>query len=630
MIYLKKIFSYNLVFLVSLIICSAEARWSKYEDAPIEFKFFNNDININKDGTSHFIREMQVKIIKESGRSYFTQYNLTYNDDCAKIEILEAKTIYNGQEYIVTKDMIEDKPLASFGQGFDQLNQISISFPKAELGAEIYLKYKYTVTKIPLDEFYGYTLFFGGDGYWQASHVKINSQLPLNIKVNDPKGVLEVIKDAEYDFHSAEIILKKPIYEALTNEPANGVLDVKHNTWVSLSSLTKWQDLAKRLAGGYYDVINQTLPDIFIDIAKSANDKNTDEEKINFVTSTLNEKIQYMGDWRSVSGRYFPRDLAKIINSQIGDCKDFTASTAAILQKIGYKVQPILVMRGVTNFSNPNSLPNIENFNHVMLKITNKEGKIYWVDPTNMVSMAQGVFPDIANKMALLLDSKSTGYIKITDIKPQDSRVILRNELVINNNLLDSAGEIILKGVSALNVAGAGLYSSDEQIRDFIFFTLSGVYLDQKEKKLLELPDLTSRIVKDLVIKYEFQQKNQTFKTNLGRALTLKSAWIDEVINTAPDQITDIFISVPITRESHLFFKDIIIKDCKKLNFATDSPWVYVNRSCKYQNDGTEFTDIISVKKSFITNEELKTNQYKTLKNDLENNFNKATVILSD
>ncbi|WP_341750821.1 hypothetical protein [Candidatus Tisiphia endosymbiont of Sialis lutaria] len=104
--------------------------------------------------------------------------------------------------------------------------------------------------------------------YFHASHTKINSKLPLNIKVNDPKGVLKVIKDAESDFHSAEIILEKPVYNALTNEPDNGILNIKHTTWVSLSSLTKWQDLAKQLAPGYFSVINQPLPAIFMNIAE--------------------------------------------------------------------------------------------------------------------------------------------------------------------------------------------------------------------------------------------------------------------------------------------------------------------------------------------------------------------------
>lgn len=433
-------FCFRLILLVFFINYSAQGRWSNYEDAPVEIKFCNTSITINQDGTSEQIAEMHAKILKESGRSQFSHYRLSYNNYSAQISILEAKTVYNGQEYVVSKDMIEDKPLASFGQGFDQLNQITISFPKVELGAEIYLKYKLVKTKVPVDNFYGTTFFYGTDGYLQADHTKINSKLPLNIKVNDPKGVLKVITDAESDFHSAEIILEKPVYNQLTNEPGQGILNIKHSTWVSLSSLTKWQDLVKQLAPGYSKIINQPLPTIFMNIAASALDKNTDEEKITFVTSSLAEKIQYMGDWRTVSGQYFPRDLEKIATSQIGDCKDFSASTAAILQKLGFKVQPILVMRGITNFSNPDALPNVGNFNHVMLKVANKNGKIYWIDPTNFVSMAQGIFPDVAGKLALVLDLQQAGYTKIPEIAYHNSQAIIHNECVIRNNIVDVHG----------------------------------------------------------------------------------------------------------------------------------------------------------------------------------------------
>ncbi len=628
MSYLKSFL--HLILLVFVINSTAQARWSSYEDAPVEIKLYSHNINVNQDGTFESITEMHAKILKESGRDAFSQHRLTYNENSSAISILEAKTIYNGQEYIVTKDMIEDKPLAFFGKGFDQLRQITISFPKAELGAEIYLKYKHVETKVPVDNFYSTNLFYGGDCYWQASHTKINSKLPLNIKVNDPKGVLKIIKDAENDFHSAEIILEKPVYDFITNEPSHAILNIKHTTWVSLSSLTKWQDLAKQLAPGYSSVINQPLPAIFMNIAESAADKNTDEEKINFVTSALNEKIQYMGDWRTVSGRYFPRDLEKVASSQIGDCKDFSASTAAILQKLDYKVQPIFVMRGITNFSNPDALPNMGNFNHAMLKVTNKNGKVYWIDPTNLVSMAQGIFPDIADKIALTLDVQEAGYTKIANIQPETSQTISREELVIKNNIVELSGQFDMKGEVASSMSGWGLYYSTEQLKDFTFRRLSGEYLNEEDKKFLELPDLTSRIVKDITIKYALQQRNRISKTNMGVALTLKSNRSDDITHTASDQISDIFIGMPETNKKYMIIKNIIVKDCKKLNFEIDTPWIYVNRSCKYQDKDTVFTDIITIKKSLITQEELKTSQYKNLKTKLENEFARVAIILCE
>lgn len=625
--FLKAVF--NLAMLAFFVASTAEARWSKYEDASVEVKFSNVNINVNRDGTYETEVELQAKILKESGRDRFSLYSLVYNDDSADFTVLEAKTTYNGEEYIVTEDMMEDKPLASPSKGFDQLRQVTISFPKIEIGTEVYLRYKQVNKKVPVDNFYGLSFSYYGD-YLQAENTKINSELPLEIKVNDPRSVLEIAEEKKDDVHSISIALKRAVYENTTNEPHNGILNIKHNTWVSLSSLSEWEDLAKKLAPGYHSVINQPLPATFEAIAEFADNESTDEEKINAVTSLLNEKVQYMGDWRTVSGKFFPRDLEKIADSQVGDCKDFSASTAAILQKLGYKVQPILVMRGTTSTSNPEALPNMGNFNHVMLKVTNRDGKIYWIDPTNTVSMAQGIFPDIADRNALVLDSEEADYIKIPAVQGENSKVISHSELTIEDNVVNEYGQLTVQGEAALGLTGVGLYYSNEQLRDSVFRMISGVYLDEEEKKFLELPDLTLRNVEDLTIKYEFQQKNKIFKTNLGPALNLGDNWLNDVVNTASDQVSDLFIGVPKTKESHMIIKDIKIKNCENLNFEINSPWLYVNRFCKYQNDGTEFSNLITIKKSFITNEELKTAEYKNLKSELENNFSRASIIISE
>lgn len=625
--FLKTLF--NLTLLVFFVTPASEARWSKYEDASVEVKFSNVNINVNRDGTYETEVELQAKILKESGRDRFSLYSLVYNDDSADFTVLEAKTAYNGEEYLVTEDMMEDKPLASPSKGFDQLRQVTISFPKIEIGTEVYLRYKRVNKKVPVDNFYGLSFSYYG-AYLQAENTKINSELPLEIKVNDPREVLEISEKKKKGLHSISIALKKAVYENTINEPHNGILNIKHNTWVSLSSLSKWEDLAKKLAPGYHSVINQPLPAVFEVIAKSAADKNTDEDKINAVTSLLNEKVQYMGDWRTVSGKYFPRDLEKIADSQVGDCKDFSASTAAILQELGYKVQPILVMRGTTSTSNPEALPNMGNFNHVMLRVINRDGKIYWIDPTNTVSMAQGIFPDIADRNALVLDSEEADYIKIPAVQGENSKVISHSELTIEDNVVNEYGQLTVQGEAALGLTGVGLYYSNEQLRDSVFHMISGVYLDEEEKKFLELPDLTLRNVEDLTIKYEFQQKNKIFKTNLGPALNLGDNWLNDVVNTASDQVSDLFIGVPKTKESHMIIKDIKIKNCENLNLEIDSPWLYVNRFCKYKNDGTEFSNLITIKKSFITNEELKTAEYKNLKSELENNFSRASIIISE
>lgn len=244
--------------------------------------------------------------------------------------------------------------------------------------------------------------------------------------------------------------------------------------------------------------------------------------------------------------------------------------------------------------------------------------------------MAQGIFPDIADRNALVLDSEEADYITIPAVQGENSKVISHSELTIEDNIVNEYGQLTVQGQAALGLTGVELYYSNEQLRDSVFHMISGVYLDEEEKKFLGLPDLISRNVEDLTIKYEFQQKNKIFKTNLMLALNLGDNWLNAVVNIASDQVTELFIGVPKAKESHMVIKDIKIKNCKNLNFEIDTAWLYVNRSCKYQNNRTAFSNMLAIRNSFIINEDLKNAEYKNLKSELENNFSRASVVISE
>lgn len=625
---LLKLFS---IFAVVLINISVKARWMEYEDSAIDQKIYNKEIIVNENGSYESIIEFKATILKEAARDYFANYTMIYNDDTSDIKIIEAKTIAKDKEYIVDKDLIEDKPLASTGQGFDRHNQITITFPQVEIGTTIYLKYR-LIQHTPVNKnIFAKILYFGSSGYWQSSKVKISSKIPLHIKINDPKQVLTVIKDKNDNFSSAEIILKKPFTDETINEPQY-IIPHQSLTWVSISSLDKWQDLAIEHTKDYEKVINQELPLLFLDIIKNVQDKDNDEEKINAVTSLLNEKIQYRGDWRSVNGRYSPRDLKKIAATKIGDCKDFSASTAAILRNLGYKAQAVLVTRGDINRSPIGILPDIDYFNHAMVKVTNKYNKMFWIDPTNVQSMAGGIFPDIADRLALVLNSIEPSFEKLPAVSFEHSRMLTERNLVINNKIVNEKGTISFQGEIAAPFYGCTLYASEKTIKDTIFSQLCGTHLNEENKKNMNLPDLSSRIVKDFSIDYEYNQTNILRKSNLGNILKLEwdRTFYTNIVNTAPDQLSDVFIGVPITENKTTIIKNLKIKNIHVLDYEIDSPWLYIKQISKHIDDDTVIHTKIIVRKSLISNLEIKTKAYKTLKEQIEYNFNDVSIVLTE
>ncbi|MEI8055064.1 MAG: DUF3857 domain-containing protein [bacterium] len=612
-----------------IISASAQAKWANFEDAPIKISS-QQEINVDSDGKIKSTVKLQFEILKEPGRNIAANYTLKYNGNIAKIKIIEAKTIYQGKEYKLDKTLIEDKSLASSHNGFDQMRQILLAFPKAEIGANILLRYEFTQTEVPLDKFYAGVFDFGNRDFDVAAHIKLHSQIPLHILVNDPEKVLNITKDKDDNFHNMEITLTKPLYKEAINEPQSNIVNNKYLTWVSISSLNKWEDLATRLDKLYTKVLTQSLPKDFIKITEIAAQKKDEIEQINTVTSLLNDKIQYMGDWRTVKGKFVARDLAKISKTQLGDCKDFAASTAAILTKLGYKAQVALVRRGVRSFY-PDSLPTLEAFNHAFVKVTNKQGKILWIDPTNFQSMADGIFPDIAGKMALILDPKQPGYEKIASIDPKHAwSTSVRQIEIINDSKIIESGNVTLRNENAYSLTGITSQTSEATIKDFIYNFLSHSRLEEKNKKNLQLPYLKSRIVKDISFNYTFEQENRVLKTNLGQALKLTYDSLWNFFDISQDSVTDIVVDAPYTATKQTIIKNINTQNIESLNKEINTPWMYVSRKCIINsNRDLQIDDTIIIYKNLIANTELKTPEFIKLKDDLEKNFKDIAVVFT-
>lgn len=616
-------------FLLVIISISVQAKWASFADAPIKSSY-TQEINVDASGKTREIREIQFEILKEPGRNIAASYILRYNGASQKIKIIDAKTIYKEKEYKLDKNLIEDKPLASAHHGFDQTRQILLAFPKAEIGAKIYLKYSVITTEVPLDKFYASVFDFGTQEFVDKSYVKLYSKIPLHILINDPDKVLTITKDAKDSFHNIEITLTKPIYKEVINEPQSNVVNNKYLTWISVSSLNKWEDLAAKFGKSYEKVFTQKLPKDFVKIADAAKQQKDDVGQINTVTSLLNDKIRYMGDWRTIKGGFIPRNLDIISKTQLGDCKDFAASTAAILTNLGFKAQVALIRRGNRSFY-PESLPDLGAFNHAFVKVTTKQGKIYWIDPTNFQSMAGGIFPDIEGKMALILDPKQPSYERVYSIDPQHSQAILKRQIeIVDGNKIVESGNLTLKNEGAYPITGVALQNSEANIKDMLLNSLSRTILEEKNKKSLQLPDLKSRIVKDISFNYAFEQENRILKTNLGQAIKLTYDSIAGFFDVSQDCVSDVLGS-PSTGIRQTIIKNVTAQNIESLNKEIKTPWLYISRKCSVNsNHDLQIDDTIIVYNHLIANEDLKKPEFTQLKSELEKNFKDVALVFTN
>ncbi len=602
------------------------ARWATMADTDIIVESSSRDITVNKDGTYVETIEVSARANKESGKDKLVSLPLTYNTRNATLKILEANTIRDGVSHPVDIKHIEDKPLASSPQGFDQNNQMLIAFPEVGLDAIVHIKYQQIIKEPHVPGFFATEFTYGMGQYCKNSKARIVSELPLFLAVNDPEDYLDVKKEQSNGKYTIEIALKRPVIKAPIDEQFVA-FDGKIFPWVTVSSLDNWDQLGKKMIGKYEEVLNEPLPPLFETIATAAGSKTTTTEKINTVTSKLAENLTYMGDWRTVSGAYIPRKLTEIVKSKLGDCKDFSASTVAILRKLGLKADVALVYRGLETSESPNHLPLTEDFNHAFVRVVDND-KIYWVDPTNFTSFAQGIYPDIADRKAMVLDPKNPHLSRTDKIDPQKSGVSLSKKIMLPHadpELAHVDGEVKMIGVHALGLVGADLRASKDSIDHDI---IRGVADETRTIGFkVDSYNLTSRVAEDLNFKFNLTEKHTQIKTTAGNAFVVRPlGLIDKLLTKTNDRVTDLQLDIPSTYQNDILLSKASLVG-KLSNCSFDSPWVQGSRTISNTAEGIRVLDQLIVKKDKISNAELKSQEYATLQNTIYGCFGDTALV---
>jgi hypothetical protein len=622
-----------LIFVLLFTTTNSYARLQTLEDANLTYDFYNVDILINEDGTSETITELEITLLRENARNLAAKFPIYYNSDSSSIDIIEAKTIFNDKEYPVTKNMIEDKSIGTNHAGFDDQKQIAISFPHSEVGTKIYLKYKERVNKTPIDKEFSGNYFFGIDGgYWKESTISINSAIDLKIKTNDPYKVLSVntekLKDKPDHFRKAQIKLIKPITSETINEVPYSNLNPKLLTYVSISSMDTWKKMGANLAPKYVEIQNQEMPKLLADIFKEASKEKDIITQINTITAKLNEKVQYFGSWQSHKGKFIPQDLALVASKQTGDCKDFSTITVKILKELGYQANVALVERSIGNQEVENVLPNNAAFNHAIVKVTDKDGKIYWIDPTNTVSMSDGLFPDIAGKHALVLDEKNSTFEKIPEISEAHSKMLI-TKMLDQNKTVNLTLEFL--GEDALQLTGAELYLSKKGIEDYIYsnFLLSAI--EENNRISSTIPSLNSRLVEPITISLKYKSPSIFFKSNLGKGYSLDTKWylMSDIAKIDPTtNINDLYLGHPRTLERKTIIEQTKVSNVKNLDFNITTPFLTLSRQCYIEGENTIIAEKAVIHQSWIKNEEFNSEPFKKLQKLIHDELTNSSVIL--
>jgi len=603
---------------------SAFARWATLSDAPAISDYDRLEVRINKDGSSVLNRETLIEIRNEEGRKAFGTGSVKYNAQTGKISSLAAKTINPDATYAVTKDYIEDKSVASSAEGFDDTRQLSFAYPKVEVGSKLYLKYTEKTTEVPFANFYSDEVYFGSEIYEKTGEATYLSESPLYTHENDPEDHLEVVSSRDGKLYKVKILLKRPVYARVIDEEAP-FLTQDRKTWVIVSTSQSYTDLPRTVAGQYEKIINSKLPAPFEKILQAAAKETKLTDRINRITSQLADEVRYLGDWRPTQGGHVPRPLDVIASTKFGDCKDYSVVTAAILRRLGVNARIAWVERGPQGSPLPKVTLDTA-FNHAIVAV--EDGKeIRWIDPTNYVSFAQGIFEDIMDRPAMIVDPTNSEVKQIPLGRPDDSLIRKYFEVTFTGDSdANLRAELSYSGRGAASMAGISREVSRESINHLISKSIAEDNYVKWSK--VEDFDLSSRIVKDVTLRARVGVRNFTIRTTAGKAYQLHRADLGEIIDLETEQrVSDFFIGYPERREITYRLNGGSLVGRTPAGCQLDSPWLKASRQFIQKGASILVKDTTEIKKTVLTNAELKGREFDKFQSKLQRCFHQVALV---
>ncbi|MGZ3725504.1 MAG: DUF3857 domain-containing protein [Pseudobdellovibrio sp.] len=599
------------ILLLFLCLSSvAHARWAEISEAPYSMQNIEVYNKVKPSGASDIQYQHTIVIKKESARTQQGLYRFRYNPAAESVDHIEAWTMNGDKKFVVKKSDIEIKPLAHSGPGYDTLNQVSIAYPNVEINSKLELRY-HMAHKVPsVPGYYSEHFTVGQNMLVENYHETWDAEMPIYSEIYDHDSVLDVKTSPK----KIEVSLKKPVYRQVLEEK-DILSDPGTLVWVGISSIKDWNQFPQKTIKAYEDVINSALPEKFEKIYSGAVPIKDQIEQINYVTSNLAETLRYLGDWRLVKGAYHPHTLKQISDSGYGDCKDMSVSAGSILRKLGYTVHAVFINRTNEHVDSPIALP-VARYNHAIIHIE-KDGKSYWVDPTNFTSSVQRIYSDIDDRDAVVLDPQGAAK-RFTDKINADSK-IFKIDLsfnFVNESQIKGEGQIQLLGNASESMTGAALSSSKNKT-DYRLITWATKIPNLTEWKF-DNYDLTSRIVKDFSTKFTYGADWQPLNTSVGKGYVVSAIPTVSVMNIPlKERASALYVSDPHEYYRTLRFKAPNLARNQNLKCDADTKWFSYKRDLAKESDSLVLKDYFELRVTKVSLDELKSNDFKNAQKSL-------------
>lgn len=591
---------------IFMFVDAGNAAFDQMTNAPGTVRI-NMQIEVKKDGSATIREQYEVVIRSRDGIRMFGVYTHRYNPARERYRILRMET-HNGNEVkSVQTEFMEDKPVASGLSGFDDLNQFKASFPDVREGSVLIVEALREIYRAKVPGVFDYVLKCGGAVHIEKSEVKVISELPLFWKINDRRGIVDVRHEKKDGFDILYARNKSPSYLKVVNEP-RAIQTDEDLPYVAISTVNKWVDLGRSLSSLWEPRLHVPLPEQLQKIAAEVASLETEDAKIDKMLNFLSERLRYHGDWRPVEGSDVPRPLGIILSQGFGDCKDFAAVSIAILRYAGLNAYPAFVVRAKNVPTMQQDVPLLDAFNHVIVYVPGKDGRVRWFDPTNAFRPASLIPADIADRPALLIAGDSSRIIQTPAEEPTMNRVE-SNEVMqdMDNGWVKFSLARKYKGNPAFNEQRRIVFRKIDYAAEVEAEVKSAGFSIRDFKMLSNIPQKIERPF-DFESHFAFTAKNVFYRVGESNFYILDApSLVYELLSVEPETRESSFNGSTVGTEiSELRLDSWRVIGSLPESCHIDTTWYSIRRSVSIEREALVISDTIITKKGVIPVEDLR------------------------
>ncbi len=615
------------VFLTLLAPHPASARKATPDDVGSVIEFDRRRFDVKADGRYTFRGEYQIRIVNENGRDSQSEQALAFNSGASTLRVLAARVIgAEGRAVDVPKRNIELREAGESIKFFDTQKQMIISFPNVRIGSRIFVSYEIRFSEVPAPGQFSATVY-ADRALTEAMSVEIVSDRPLARWASDP-GRRFAFESDRVGTRFREVAKSvKPLDLAIVDEDFQA-FDPAGETVFSYSTVKAWGEYAPSLIAEIEKLTSARLPESLAGIVAQVDRRAPVVDQLNRVTSLMNEEFRYFGDWRRRNGTHAPRSLESVAESRYGDCKDLSLVAAALFRALGFKAYQAWIYRGEEPY-NPRAyeLPSDALFNHAVTYVE-AGGKAYWVDPTNAVSFAQGIFVDIADRPAFVLNPEKPALIDTPTMRAEESAWSSDIRLeVAGNGEVKAKGTVRSSGRMAILMTSNNFFHSPESNDYWLIRSISG-----SERVVgFKVGDYErrSRVVGDLAIDVEYRLEDIGLRTSAGLGFPLaRDPVVDAALVDARDRLAGIWLGAPKTGVQRFEIANVRKVGNENLDCSIESPWAKFSRRVRATPRGVSITDRVESLRKLIPVADHRSPEFAAFQKRVKDCFYRAAVVL--